>query len=90
MAAATPTVVYDGSIERENDKEENELQQTLKTSMQTFQQEQSDRDAAMARKLAAQEMSEHPIENGARVVMDGAIERETDPEDIAMQQSLKK
>ena len=83
-------VIYDGTVETENDPEDIETQKALKASMESFKEEQSDRDAAMARALAA-EMSGEDSPGGKKptVVMDGAIETENDPEYIATQQALK-
>lgn len=75
MASTSETkVVYDGSIEREHKPEDITLEQTLKASMETFKEEQCQRDAAMARKIAS-EYSSQETTHTPYVVEDGSIER---------------
>ena len=67
--------VYDGAIEVETDPEEIALQQVLKASQATFKEEQTARDAAMARALATEEGPPSPMKD-AKVVFDGSIEKD--------------
>ena len=68
-------VVYDGGIEVETDPEEIVMQQVLKASQATFKEEQTTRDAAMARALATEEGPMSPTTT-PKVVFDGSIEKD--------------
>ncbi|KAL1525604.1 hypothetical protein AB1Y20_020458 [Prymnesium parvum] len=76
-AAASAEVEYDGSIEHEHDPEDLAVQHMLRASMETFKQEQTDRDAQIARQLAAQGYAEGAVfeRDPPKVVGDGTIER---------------
>ena len=88
-----PFIVPDGSLERDNDPEELAIERARQASVASFKQEQCERDAALARMLAAECSSSEESPMEAEVVPDGSIERENDPDELlfesARQESLQ-